>query len=559
MSPSAPTSVRSSRACWASTRSTRRGPRRPSTCCPCRWAAPRTTTGSSARSGIARSPFRAPCATRPGGIDVLPAAHPVPEHDRPSYSDGRHGPDRGPGPRRPTPRPTTTAYATSITANQYQTFGGNFNISLNSSVTAIAGIEISADVSKTGDRQLLSDPVRALLEQQPATGRPGRGTGIKLTPNLTTTDTVRLLGGPTDLWNRTWTASQLSNTNFWVRAGRSRRRRQPVPPPRSSGSTICRFASPMTTKSTNPSIFTPDTNVAGPQGQALTARGFWGMMLTQGAETISGDAYLPFYDTAGQRDQRQLRLRSTTTTTRSRWPPGRPAAACGSTTLVSARGALQTGVGDTWISGSGLVSSFYDLYDTMGTPYDLQDDVAVAGFSSGTTFKHQNGTDPSLSGAASPGLAGCDAYHLGWYQLGTSTLTWRGHRARLPAAYHHHGPDRRQRPEVDEGPQRLGALHEGHRRHGPEIYGIGAMEMYTPLTSRRRLGVLSRPDRGRPRGQDDGDQALRRRRHQRRCQHPDPDPDDHGLDARRTSTTPRARARRTAGREQLQLGRRSPA
>jgi hypothetical protein len=233
---------------------------------------------------------------------------------------------------------------------------------------------------------------------------------------------------------------------------------------------------------TNPAVFHPDTAIAGPQSQALTARGFWGMMLTQGAETISGDAYLPFYDTAGSGTNANYDTlnyynyaieMAAGSTGGSVWiyDPG----FCG--------GSLGTGVGDTWISGSGLVSSYYDLYDTMGTPYDLIDDLPVAGFSSGTTFRHQNGTDPSLGGSGGSGIAGCDAYHLGWYQLGTSTLAGgaTGHVYRL----HTNTTD----------PTAINDQKSTQARNGwalftkvtggtaPRIYGIGAMEMYTPLTS----------------------------------------------------------------------------
>ncbi len=42
-------------------------------------------------------------------------------------------------------------------------------------------------------------------------------TSAQNTPTLTTTDAVVTLGGPSDLWGRTWTASELSNANFAVR------------------------------------------------------------------------------------------------------------------------------------------------------------------------------------------------------------------------------------------------------------------------------------------------------------------------------------------------------
>ena len=37
------------------------------------------------------------------------------------------------------------------------------------------------------------------------------------TPTLTTAEATYLLGGPADTWGRTWTLTNLSNTNFRVR------------------------------------------------------------------------------------------------------------------------------------------------------------------------------------------------------------------------------------------------------------------------------------------------------------------------------------------------------
>ena len=159
------------------------------------------------------------------------------------------------------------------------------------------------------------------------------------------------------------------------------------------------------------------------------------MMLSQGAESISGDAYLPRYDTDGapgpavnnpNYDQAQL--------LQLRRRDGRRDRLDGSVWIYDpgfCAGALTTGVGDTWIGNKVPVSSFYDLYDTQGTPYDLTDDVLVPGFTSGNTFKQQDGSDPTLNGSGGSGIAGCDAYHLGWYQLGMASTLAGGKTYRL--------------------------------------------------------------------------------------------------------------------------------
>ncbi len=377
-----------------------------------------------------------------------------------------------------------------LTANQYQTFGG-FNISLNSSVTAIKGIEVSAEMSKTGTGASCQIQYE-LSGDNKGSYTTGAGTGVKLTPNLTTTDVVTPLGGPTDLWNKTsayWSPSGsngLSNTNFWVRVtGSSRRRRPPARPPLSSGSTTCGSGSTYAGSSvvTNPKVFTSDTNVAGPANEVLTPRGFWGMMLSQGAESISGDAYLPRYDTDGapgpavnnpNYDQAQYYNYAVEMA---------PGSSNGGVWIYDpgfCAGALTTGLGDTWIGNKVPVSSFYDLYDTQGTPYDLTDDVLVPGFTSGNTFKQQDGSDPTLNGSGGSGIAGCDAYHLGWYQLGGASTLAGGKTYRLHTSTVDPGNASDQLPT---NARNGWAIFSKATGTAPKIYGIGAMEMYSPLPS----------------------------------------------------------------------------
>jgi hypothetical protein len=386
-----------------------------------------------------------------------------------------------------TPTNTTSsnnAYATSITANQYQTFG-TFNIALNSTVTAIKGIEVSAEMSKTGTGASCQIQFE-LSGDNRVTYTTGAGTGVKLSPNLTTTDTYTSLGGPTDLWGKAagyWTTSRLNNTNFWVRARAIKTTTAACAAAAVIRIDHLRVRVTYDYDVTNPSIFTPDTvNVAGPQGQVLTPRGFWGMMLTQGAETIAGDAYLPKYDTAGGTVNPNYDA-----VNYYNYAIEMAAGSTGGSVWIYdpgfCAGALTTGLGDTWIGSKVPISSFYDLYDTMGTPYDLTDDTLVPGFSSGNTFKNQDGSDPALSGSGGSGIAGCDAYHLGWYQLGTSTLaggaaghTYRMHTRTTDPNF----PNDQLNANARNGWALFTRVTGGT---APRVYGIGAMEMYTPLPS----------------------------------------------------------------------------
>ncbi len=388
-----------------------------------------------------------------------------------------------------TPTNTTTsnnAWATSTTANQYQTFGA-FNISLNSSVTAIKGIEINAEMSMTGTGTSCQIQFELSGDNR---GSWTTGSGVKLSGTLPNgiPDGTFTLGGPTDLWNKTtnyWSptgTNGLSNGNFWIRARVIKTSAAACATAAMVRIDWLRVRVTYDYEVTNPKVFTPDTNVAGPQGQALTPRGFWGMMLTQGAETISGDAYLPRYDTAqsannpnyNQVDYYNYAVEMAAGSTGgSVWiyDPGFCA------------GALQTGLGDTWVGSKVPVSSFYNLYDTKNTPYDLTDDTLVPGFSSGNTFRQQDGSDPSLNGSGGSGIAGCDAYHLGWYQLGTSTLdggatgrTYRLHTSTLDLS----DPTDQLGTNARNGWALFAKAASGT---APRIYGIGAMEMYTPLPS----------------------------------------------------------------------------
>jgi len=400
-----------------------------------------------------------------------------------------------------TPTNTTSsnnAYATSITANQYQTFGG-FNIALSSTVTAIRGIEVTAEMSKTGTGASCQIQYE-LSGDNRASYTTGAGTGVKLSPMLTTTDVSTALGGVTDRWGKAagyWTTSTLSNTNFWVRV----RAIKPTTAACAAAAVIridhLRVRVTYDYEVSNPSVFTPDTTVAGPQGQALTARGFWGMMLAQGSETISGDAYLPKYDIAGGALNPNY-----DSFNYYNYAIDVPAGAVGGTVWIYdpgfCAGALGTGTGDTWINSSSKlpVSSFYDLYDTMGTPYDLQDDVAVPGMSSGNDFKNQDGSDPTLNGSGGSGIAGCDAYHLGWYQIGGAGATplnggANGHVYRL----HTSTTDPSSATAQDNANARNGWALFTRVTSGtaPKIYGIGAKEMYTPLPNGQSSGRRHSP------------------------------------------------------------------
>jgi hypothetical protein len=379
--------------------------------------------------------------------------------------------------------------ATTTTNGAAQAWG-DFGITFPATVTAIDGIELSIEDSRDNAVAGTACTFTAALSwDNGGTYTLGAGTGLKSTPALTNTEAYVALpssGASTDKWTHTtWTASQMNNANFRVKVTAVKATTATCPAAQIMRidhiriKVYYRYTADVVT---NPPVFHPDANVAGPSNEVLTPRGFWGMMLAQGSETISGDAYLPKYDIAGgnvnpnydQANYFNYAIEiGAGATAGGVWiyDPGFCA------------GTLALGMGDTWITGSNPMSSFYDLFDTQGTPYDLTDDTLVPGFTSGTTFRRQNGSDPTIGGSGGSGIAGCDAYHDNWYQLGTSTLTGgtTGHVYRL----HVSSVDPTDATDQLSTQARNGWALFTKATGGtpPRIYGIGAMEMYTPLPS----------------------------------------------------------------------------
>ena len=254
----------------------------------------------------------------------------------------------------------------------------------------------------------------------------------------------------------------------------------------------------------------------------------------------------------GPRQRRRIRRRSTTRIRPStRVRPERlhvridvPAGA-GSTTIDLYDATFcavdaNKGTGDRWLpwnqSGWPSMSTYYTLWsDPAETPLDYTDDIAIA--SSGTLFEHERQSDRSSTyretSASWPGssffsLTDCTSspYHNAWWTLATVTTpgfyrlqvtTTDATEPRRPEGHERLeqvGPPRRLvRPGV-QGPCPR-TRQDGHLRQHPE----------------RHDELLPRPDRGRPRRQDDGRLAVRPGRREWHREHPGPQADDHRLHA----------------------------
>jgi Flp pilus assembly protein TadG len=227
-----------------------------------------------------------------------------------------------------------------------------------------------------------------------------------------------------------------------------------------------------------------------PDGQALNPRGFWGTMNTQGADSINGDAYQPYWDTG-------------TSTTNPAYdainyynyavemPAGSTGGAVYVFDPVFCTTANNRGTGDRWFSDAGdQVSSFYELYDTNNTLYDVGDDGAAIASSSGL-FRGISASDSTMGGGTSGDdecLHKTDSaygdgrdYHNQWYLLasglsgGANGRVYRLHTTSTD-------PANVTAQRTTDGENSF-ALYASAGGGTPRIYGIGAMQAFTPLSA----------------------------------------------------------------------------
>jgi hypothetical protein len=309
--------------------------------------------------------------------------------------------------------------------------------------------------------------------------------------NMDGTYTFRIFGSPTDTWGRTWSVSDLSNANFRVRL---EYRNTAADTCAAAATTFLDHVHVRIYWTATVTTFTPDSNVAGPNGEVLTPRGFWGVMHGSGAEDINGDAYLPYYS---------QRTGSTNAEYESvghynyavEMPPGTASGHVWVFDPVMCAVGSDMGTGDRWFGGAGdtPIWSFFDLYDTNNTLQNMGDDTLVA--SSGNLFKTQNPlTDPSMggpdlsngrvdcttSGGSTGGNAG-GSYHNQWYQLPVNlTGDADGTVYRLHTTTTDASNVAGNRNSNGQNSFSL-FVDAGGGSGSPRVYGLGSMEQYSPL------------------------------------------------------------------------------
>ncbi len=339
------------------------------------------------------------------------------------------------------------------------------------------------------------------------------------TDNLTGTEAVYPLGGTADLWtppDHIWSTSELNNaTNFrvrltWVRPG---------------GTANCdasRFArvdqielnvnytySGTTTATATYQMRGPGAACANgrpncfkandPAGQLLNPRGFWATMNTEGAANVNGDAFQAYYDTATSKvapgcpsPLRACYGPDEYYNYAIEMPPNSTGGYVYVFDPVFCDTALASGTGDRWFGATNSVSSFYELYeDPSNTPYTFADDALWVPIDN--TFRQIAASDSSMGGSggseckqSSTAYGDGRDYHNAWYLLnparplvgGPSGTIYRLHTTGTETA----NPTQ-QRNTNGEQSFAIYATDNLAPAVYPKVYGLGAMQMFTPLSA----------------------------------------------------------------------------
>jgi hypothetical protein len=235
-----------------------------------------------------------------------------------------------------------------------------------------------------------------------------------------------------------------------------------------------------------------------PDGAVLNYRGFWATMNTEGAANVNGDAFQPYYDTPTSTAAPACPTASIRACydnkTYYNYAIDMPAGTNNGFVYIFdpqfCATQLQSGTGDRWFGGNSGVSSWYELYNTNNTPYNLLDDTAIAGGQSGAKFTNLNGSDTSMGGPG--GQAECKQtntvygdgrdYHDSWYLLnpgaplsgGATGTVYRLHTTGTD-------PSNGAAQRNTNGEQSF-AIFASATGGNPDVYGMGAMQMFSPLT-----------------------------------------------------------------------------
>ena len=174
-------------------------------------------------------------------------------------------------------------------------------------------------------------------------------------------------------------------------------------------------------------------------GTPLGSLGAWGAIETPGSDQQNGDAYAPTGNGGGPWN---VNASSNVMYPASSPGPGAdgykgyyytvtiPTGASNGTIQIFDPGfcamgsttAGNYGAGDHWVGGSGVVSTYYNLFNTNGVPLAGPTGWTYMGVTSGTLFQNEAHSDSANGGSggtacSSTGVAGADNFHDLWWTL----------------------------------------------------------------------------------------------------------------------------------------------
>lgn len=239
-----------------------------------------------------------------------------------------------------------------------------------------------------------------------------------ITPNLDTNATadytLPATGGSssTSVWGtRTWVRDDFTNANFEVRLTALKG---------CSTAAVELRVDRLEVRVHYDLVELQTVDMVSPYGEILPPQNFWGSMQSQGAPNIQGDAYMTRYQSRSGLPANSEYAWQQYYSYAVTMPPG----STGGEVWVFDPGfcdaGTTVGTGESWtvagangFSSRQPVSSFFDLYDTLGTPYNLSDDVLVA--STGNAFRRVSLEDHDIFMLLDEDTNVADCSDLAWH------------------------------------------------------------------------------------------------------------------------------------------------
>jgi Flp pilus assembly protein TadG len=450
-----------------------------------------TTTGTVNHPGTSTATFN-------GGTWDTSATQPSGTWTNPANADGSNN----------------SSYATASAANAAQQWG-QFSVQFTPTFVSIQGIQVRLRALIQGSGT--STDCRLDVALSPDGGTSWTA-AAHTTGALTTTKTTYTIGNSADLWGSAWTNANFQpdgSTKFrvrltWSMPNCAATRTVAVDTLEvnvtytysTSGTTTTTATYPLrgpgaACANGRPNCFQATT--AG-GGQVLNPRGFWATMNTEGAANVNGDAFQPYYDTPTTK----VAAGCPTSTLKACYGPDdyynyaieMPANSTGGYVYVYdpvfCATSAGSGTGDRWFSGTPSVSSFYELYsDPNNTPYSFADDTLWIPVDN--TFRQISASDSTMGGSggsecrqSSTAYGDGRDYHNSWYLVnpgkpltgGAAGTIYRLHTTGTEKA----NPTQQRNTN---GEQSFAIYATDAQAPGvyPKVYGLGAMQMFTPLTA----------------------------------------------------------------------------